>query len=240
MRLAAFACVLGAIAVVAVYGSESLFPGLVGNFAASLAAFMLALTWERDREAQRLAHEAEQIEQQRTTEVRRRFAPVRAELRKNAASLNDLIDFILPDPFLVPGEFQYVHPQLLEGAWTANAPRLSELVADYGLIGDLATTYGRIEELRWRLRHRSENMTKDLDPMTAPLIAELRGEVDDLLERVAAQIDHPNVQALGLMHIKRGLLGGVGVTASIETEVIRGGQTSVDDKDSNRGDEVGG
>jgi len=117
---------------------------------------------------------------------------------------------------------------------------LSELVADYGLIGDLATTYGRIEELRWRLRHRSENMTKDLDPMTAPLIAELRGEVDDLLERVAAQIDHPERPGPWTHPHQEGLTRRVGVTASIETEVIRGGQTSVDDKDSNRGDEVGG
>jgi hypothetical protein len=30
-------------------------------------------------------------------------------------------------------------------------------VADFGLVGDLARTYGRIEELRWRLRYRSDH-----------------------------------------------------------------------------------
>jgi hypothetical protein len=43
------------------------------------------------------------------------------------------------------GQFTITNPQLLEGAWSANAPRLSELVDDYKLIADLATTYGRIE-----------------------------------------------------------------------------------------------
>src|SRR6266540_686679 len=250
VRLAAFACVLGMVVVVSIWGSASLFPGLLGNFAASLAAFMLALAWERDREAARSESDAALIEQQRATEVRRRFAPARLELEKNAQSLKELGKLIVPDPYATP-VFTYAHPQLLEGAWTANAPRLSELVADYDLIGDLAMTYGRIEELRWRLRHRSENMTKDLDEMTIPLITELRGEVDDLLERVGEQIDHPSVQALGLLHVKGGALGAtVGTTASIETKVIRADQTSVSssaseisrpqsvDEDAERPDEI--
>ena len=44
-----------------------------------------------------------------------------------------------------------VNSELLEGAWAANAPRLSEILSDHELVGDLAATYGRIEELRWRL-----------------------------------------------------------------------------------------
>jgi hypothetical protein len=40
--------------------------------------------------------------------------------------------------------FTPANPQLLEGAWNASAPRLSELIADYKLIADLATVYGRL------------------------------------------------------------------------------------------------
>jgi hypothetical protein len=115
-----------------------------------------------------------------------------------------------------------VNPQLLEGAWTANAPRLSELVADYGLIADLATAYGRIEELRWRLRFRTEHMSTLLDDMTKPLVDELRDEVDRLLERLLLQIAQPMVQPLGLVHVKSGsLVAGVTTSATIDTKVIR-------------------
>jgi hypothetical protein len=96
-----------------------------------------------------------------------------------------------------------MNPQLLEGAWTASASRLSELVADYKLIADLATAYGRIEELRWRLRYRTEHRGEWLDAMTASLVEELQPEVDDLLGRVARQIDEPSVQPLGLVHTTR-------------------------------------
>lgn len=217
-----------AIVVLSVYGGASFLPGLVGGFAASLAAFMLALSWERDRERLQGEREANAFEQRLTTEVRRRFASVRVELGKNAESLTALVSLIKSDPYENPAEFEYVHPQLLEGAWTANAPRLSELVADYELIADLAATYGRIEELRWRLRYRSERMSKDLDAMTVPLVAELRGEVTDLLERVGTQIDEPSVQPLGLMHVKTGTLGATVTTrSSLETEVIRRDQASV-------------
>jgi len=50
----------------------------------------------------------------------------------------------------------------------------------------LATTYGRLEELRWRLRHRLELDTIVMDAMTGPPVGELRKEVADLRERVGA------------------------------------------------------
>lgn len=60
-------------------------------------------------------------------------------------------------------------PQLLDGARVANAPRLAQVVSDYKLIGQLAFTYGRVEELRYRICAGSQQRTSDLDPMTAPL-----------------------------------------------------------------------
>jgi hypothetical protein len=116
--------------------------------------------------------------------------------------------------------FAFVNPQLLEGAWTANAPRLSELVADFELVSDLATFYGRIEELRWRLRTRTEQGTTGLDKMTRPLVGELRGEVADLLVRVRAQIDKPDVQPTGLVR-KVALAAAGEASASLGIKVIR-------------------
>jgi hypothetical protein len=205
-RSVALAAVLivaaGAVAVVLVvddYGGASFFPGLIASFIATLFAFVLALWWERKREQRVLTNEAAEMDERRVTEVRRRFAPVRAELENDAESLETLAEaFAMEDNARV---VRLLHPQLLEGAWIANAPRLSELVADYDLIGDLATTYGRIEELRWRLRHRSESIdVVALDQMTAPLVEELRAEVASLRKRVGSQIEHPTVQAVGLVH----------------------------------------
>jgi hypothetical protein len=193
LLVAAVVATAGAVVVIVVYGAGSLIPGLVGGFVASLLAFVLALSFERDQELRRLKRGAEEQQDERTTEVRRRLESIRAELEKNAESLRDLkID---PKSIEVP-EFVFVNPQLFWGAWTANAPRLSELLADYELVADLATTYDRLEELRWRLRYRTESRSKELDKTTAPLVDELRKEVDDLIERVRREVGKPNVLPL--------------------------------------------
>ena len=102
-----------------------------------------------------------------------------------------------------------------------DAPRLSELVADYKLVADLAVTYGRIEELRWRLRYRSENLPMHdlIDGMTMPLVTELRNEVRDLIDRVVGQIEEPDVQPIGLRKVI--LTGGVASSATLGIRVNR-------------------
>jgi hypothetical protein len=57
--------------------------------------------------------------------------------------------------------------------------------------------------------------------MTLPLVNELHEEIASLLERVGAQIDAPDVQPLGLMHVKN-IGGSVRATGTLETKVIRG------------------
>jgi hypothetical protein len=217
--------------VLAYYGGGSFWPGLVTGFLGTLVAFVLALAWERERDRRRLVQEADELQERRATEVRRRLEPVRAELQRNAESL-DVIEPSLTGSSPESGvplsvsepasfDFSFVNPQLLEGAWTASAPRLSELVADYKLIADLATAYGRIEELRWRLRYRTEHRSTWLDTMTVDLVDELRPEISDLIERVAAEIKQPTVQPLGLAHVVR-VGGAVDTSASLETKVLRG------------------
>jgi hypothetical protein len=212
---------LGAVALVLQrYGGASFFPGLIASFIATLFAFVLALWWERRREQHALIRDTEELDRRQKTEVRRRFAPVRLELEKNADSLALLTGKL--DPDRMQTTFAILHPQLLEGACVANAPRLSQLVADYDLIGDLAMTYGRIEELRWRLRYRSELHTNAIDGITVPLVEELREEVAGLLQRVGAQIDAPDVQPVGLLS-KVGLSAGITPTGSLTRTVIRAG-----------------
>lgn len=127
------------------------------------------------------------------TEARRRFASIRAELEKNKTSIIEVCAGL---------EGRAVIPQLLTGSWRANAPSLGLIIADYDLIADLATFYGRIDELQWRLRTRleSEAVRPLLDDMTAPLASELKDEVAGLLRRVDAQVQAPSVQARGLLH----------------------------------------
>jgi hypothetical protein len=212
------AALIGAAVVIARYGLDSFLPGLVVDFGASLAAFLLALTWERDQELQRLERGAAEVEARNETEVRRRLTSVHAELEVNQRSLMELqLD---PEP-TAGRSFTFLDTELLEGAWTANAPQLSELLADFDLVGDLAITYGRLEELRWRLRARSELRTLDLDPMTAPLVDELRVEVADLLKRIDAQIEQPTVQPFGLLR-PRGLGGTISHAGSLPTRNVRG------------------
>jgi hypothetical protein len=210
--IAAFCCAGAAVTVL--YGFGNFFAGFVGNFGASLLAFMLALAWERDREQRQMQRSVRDTENQRATELRRRLSPIHRELAKNLESLEYLTGK-LGDPFATGGGgFQLLHPQLLDVAWAANAPQVSQLAADYELVADLATAYGRIEELRWRLRYRSDHVTAVIDEMTAPLVDELRDEVNDLSARVAAQIDKPAVQELGLVE-NVPLSTGVTTTAAV-------------------------
>jgi hypothetical protein len=234
LATAGLAAVAGSVWAAREYGGGAFWPGLVGNFGASLLAFMLALWWERSRERRQEAKdartaaaeregEAADLQARRETEARRRLEPVREELRRNRASLEMLSNAYAQPPD--SGSYRVLHPELLGGAWEANAPRLAELLADYALTSDLASTHGRIEELRWRLRQRTatmsamagsaiaQNLAASLEAITVPLVSELLGEVDGLLERVGQQIAAPDVQRLGLVHVDSGTVT-VPMTAS--------------------------
>lgn len=167
-----------------------------------------------------------ELEERLATEIRRRSEPVAEELKRNLASIGRLKSGYSKTP---PGEGQVpiIHPELLDGAWSANAPRLTEIVADYELTSSLASTYGRIEELRWRIRQRTATLAVSagsdvatrladaLQEITEPLLGELDTELVDLLARVRAQIESPDVQPLGLLHRDAGTVT-VRITASGE------------------------
>jgi hypothetical protein len=195
---AGFICLVGAVFLLWRYGGEGFFVELTAGFAAALVAFVLALEWERKREQDRLGRAAEELAKQRETEARRRFETVRRELLANLESLEFLQREFAETPRT--GTMEALHPQLLHGAWTASAARLTQLISVYDLTTKLAVTYGRIEELRWRLRLRTEQRTTDLDAPTRALVGELVDEVRDLIMQVVEQIERPDVQALGVAH----------------------------------------
>ena len=198
------AVAVGAVLVVGAYGGASFWPVLVGSFGASLGAFVLALTWDGERDRRFAQRDEAELHQRLVTEARRRLGPLRKELERNKKSLDGLVLAFASGG--VPAGL-ILHPELLEGAWSANAPRLSEILANFELTSDLASTYGRIEELRWRLRQRTALIATDqglaaaLAGMTKGLVDELAVEVADVLPRVDAAIADPPVQLLGVMYV---------------------------------------
>jgi hypothetical protein len=194
------------------YDVEAVVVQLPASFVAALLAFMIALAWERDREEKAVIRAETSLADRRRTEVRRRLATIQEELKKNRESLVFIEERLPSSP--------QMHPQLLEAAWTASAPRLTELLADYELAADLGVAYGRIEELRWRLRVRTQRGFLSLDGMILVLVGELISEVDDLLTQIAKQMSDPDLQTYGLLHRASGSFT-VKTTASIDAEVIR-------------------
>lgn len=213
LRLFALAFVVGAGFVIGAYGGPVFWPVLIGGFGASLGAFVLALSWDHEKERRERAaaeqgrkddweRERQYVQEQLVTEARRRLEPIREELRRDAESLRALkeaFDMQAPLPDLI------LSPELLDFAWAANGPRLSQILADVDLVSKLATTYGRMEELRWRLRQRTSymgfnpSMAHAIAMMTEPLVVELATEVDDLRTRVDQQAEKPDVQELGVL-----------------------------------------
>jgi hypothetical protein len=141
---------------------------------------------ERAREKRQAEESAKRIADDQAVEVSKRLKTVREELKANRKSIQEA------DAPLRLGS-KAVNPQLLDGAWTASAPSLAELLADYELTAEIARVYGRIEELRWRLRTRTETRVNTLDDLTIALVVELGPEVDALLQRITAEIPSPTV-----------------------------------------------
>lgn len=134
------------------YGGEQYWPGLATGFGASLAAFVLALEWERFRDKAAVERAAEEANAARHAEARKRLLALEKELRRNRVSI-ELLKKRLPAGRRAITVTDFLHPELLDAAWGSSGERLGDLLAEYDLVADLAAFYGRLEELRWRIRH---------------------------------------------------------------------------------------
>jgi hypothetical protein len=183
-----------------IYGGLPYWPALATEFGASLAAFTLALQWEGHRTAQALVRTAREAADLRQTEARKRLLALATELKRNKVSIDDLAKNLPDSP--TGAVDTLLHPELLGGAWTASGERLGDLLADYDLVAMLATFYGRLEELRWRIRYRTQARDSYLDGMTKALSVEMQKEVNEALNRVLNEADNPEVRRVGIVHVK--------------------------------------
>ena len=136
--------VLASVRVAESYGGDDFWPGLVTASSGRSSRSCSPLPGSGSATACDSSRRPRSSTSSGVTEVRRRLEPVRTSSRQCRQPRGH------PEPQKAAsrGTFLFANPQLLEGAWTASASRLSELIADYELIADLATAYGRIEELR--------------------------------------------------------------------------------------------
>jgi hypothetical protein len=220
LAAAAIFAVLTAVAV-GLYGGLPYLPALATEFGASLAAFALAFRLESDRESRQAQEAIGRAEREATelrkTEARKRLLALAAELRRDKTSIDHLAQN-LPDVPTGAVE-QLLNPELLDGAWAMSCERLGDLLADYGLVAHLATFYGRLEELRWRIRHRTGQRDSYLDGMAKALAIEMKDEVDEALKRVTDEAKDPEVQRVGIVHVKSGTIG-VATEVSLARTVV--------------------
>jgi len=193
--------VIGPIVADFFYNGELIWPLVTGGFTGAVFAFLVALAWDRHQDAQRevrvlvaeaRAQEAELRKEQdrRTLEAKRRFSAIALELERLQASINRTM--------AEQHQFKNFFPDLPTGSYRAASVPLGMIVSNYGLMADLATFYGHVEELQWRLRFKADPQV-DADGVS-PLIAGLAGQmgavVDDLIKEVRRQAANPDIESV--------------------------------------------
>jgi hypothetical protein len=197
LSLSVFLALLLAGLSLGVYPSVNFWPALATGFGASLGAFVLALEWESQRaraEARRAADEANNA---RTTEAEKRLRALGRELGRNQTSIIQLAEELPDRTAGVVDDFLY--PELLAGAWASSGERLGDLLADYEFIADLARFYDQLEDLRWRIRHRTSRRDSYLDAMTRNLATTMKKDVSWLIHRTDEYAGDP-AKVLGVIH----------------------------------------
>lgn len=207
------------IASAAVYGGLETWPSMATNFSATAIAFLVALAWDRRQRAlaelqeaeaekrrQELARQTEQ--ERRRTEAQRRFSAIALELERIQASLQRTVD--------EQQGYKYFFPDLPSGSWRAGGGPLGMIIATYGLMADLSTFYGHVDELRWRLRFKAQPGVDEsaVSPIIDALATQMLNDVAVLLSHVRRQITDPDVQPIGddsggLVVARRQLTGAI-------------------------------
>jgi len=183
------------------YTGEIIWPLVIGGYSGAALAFTTALFWdrhsrlqdesrqteaERRRVAERLQHEQER----RVVEAKRRFGALELELERLKASIERTRR--------EQSDYKHFFPDLPAGSWAAASGPLGVIVSDYELMADLATFYGHVEELRWRLRFKADPSVDEsvVSPIIATFVSQMSDAVDVLLEQVREQIKSPQVEQI--------------------------------------------
>jgi hypothetical protein len=184
------------------YGGPGTWPGLIGNYTATLFALVIALWWERHNADRLVQGAASLAQEERRAELLRRLTGVRDELGKIEASVDSVLEKV--------EKAKFFFPDMPVAAWTASSDRLAALLADYRLGVDVGTVYAQVEDLRWRLRFLAE-LSKEghaaLDefrPLIVALAEEMKKNLEALRPKIKAELSNPNVQPIGLMYSESG------------------------------------
>ena len=183
------------------YTGEIIWPLVIGGYSSAALAFTTALFWDRhsrlqdesrqaEAERRRVTERLQQEQERRVVEAKRRFGALEVELERLKAS----IDRTKREQ----ADYKHFFPDLPSGSWAAASGPLGVIVSDYELMADLATFYGHVEELRWRLRFKADPAVneKDVSSTIATFVSQMADAVDVLLEQVREQIKQPQVEQI--------------------------------------------
>jgi hypothetical protein len=191
------------------YGGDLVWPGLIGNFAASLGAFLLALRWDRHaREAEEQSR-LEEVEKAAQTELNRKQDRSRTEARRRLGIIERELEMIakgVAEAKKVHDVTNVVLPDLPTGGWQAGAEALGRLLADYDLVSRLGSLCDRVRDLEWRLRVIAETNAMKFGQReklfvnhTFSLAGDLERDLQELQPRVSEQAAEPDVRPVGLI-----------------------------------------
>ena len=144
----------------------------------------------RTRRSGGAAERLRQEQDQRVVEAKRRFGALELELERLKASIERTKR--------EQHNYKHFFPDLPTGSWAAASGPLGVIVSDYELMADLATFYGHVEELRWRLRFKADAAIDEdlIHPIIATFVNQMEEAVNALLEQVREQIQSPQVEQI--------------------------------------------
>jgi hypothetical protein len=220
LLLAVVVVAVAAPVLTALYYSQSeTWTAMATGFSATSLAFLIALAWDRRQraiaelrevEAERRRDEAVRTAEQerRETEAKRRFSAIALELERIQASLTRTVE--------EQQRYTYFFPDLPSGSWGAASAPLGMILSNYGLMADLSTFYGHVDELRWRLRFKAQPGVEDdaIAPIIDALARQMLNDVAVLLAHVRRQVASPDVrrvsdEAGGHVVARRQLTGAI-------------------------------
>src|SRR3954454_8496068 len=195
------AAVIAPIVGAKYYTGEIMWPLVIGGYSGAALAFTAALFWDRhsrlqdevrqtEADRRRTQERLQQEQERRVVEAKRRFGALEVELTRLKAS----IDRTKREQ----ANYKLFFPDLPTGTWAAASQPLAVSVSDYELMADLATFYGHVEELRWRLRFKAEPAVDEasVNPIIATFVNQMADAVDVLLEQVRTQMVNPQVEQI--------------------------------------------
>jgi hypothetical protein len=199
--LALVAAVVAPIIGAHYYTGEIMWPLVIGGYSGAALAFTAALFWDRhsrlqdevrqtELERRRASERLEQEQQRRVVEAKRRFGALELELTRLKASIERTKR--------EQANYKHFFPDLPTGSWAAASGPLGMIVSDYELIADLATFYGHVDELRWRLRFKADASVdaEAVNPIISTFVSQMADAVDVLLEQVREQVVNPQVEQI--------------------------------------------